>query len=125
VTVQSPDLLGLRDRALIGLMAYSFAPRRRGVADESRRLFRAETPMGTTAEKGGKKGAPFHHDLDHFLDEYIAAAGISVDANGYRQRLSVLNDDAQVGHSNLPPDRHRCLSKEQRQAGSRVAHRLS
>jgi site-specific recombinase XerD len=25
VTVQSPDLLGLRDRALIGLMAYSFA----------------------------------------------------------------------------------------------------
>jgi hypothetical protein len=40
---------------------------------------------------------PFHHNLDHFLDEYIAAAGISGDANG--SRLSVSNDNAQVRHS--------------------------
>jgi hypothetical protein len=61
VTVESPDLMGLHDRALIGLMAYSFA----------------------------RIGAvPCHHNLDHFPDEYIAAAGIAADANGYLFRTT-------------------------------------
>jgi integrase len=77
--VDRPDLVGLRDRALIGLMAYSFA--RVGAVlqmkvgdyfvQERRRWVRLH-------EKGGKEhDVPCHHDLDHFLDEYIAAAGIA------------------------------------------------
>ena len=43
-------------------------------------------------EKGGKEhDVPCHHNLDHFLDEYIAAAGIAGDAG----RLSVPNDSPQ------------------------------
>jgi hypothetical protein len=34
-------------------------------------------------EKGGKEhDVPCHHNLDHFLDEYIAAAGIAADLDG-------------------------------------------
>ena len=66
-----PDLVGLRDRALIGLMAYSFA--RVGAVlqmkvgdyfvQERRRWVRLH-------EKGGKEhDVPCHHHLDHFLDE--------------------------------------------------------
>jgi integrase/recombinase XerD len=55
VAVESPDLTGLRDRALIGLMAYSFA-RRRGPSDKGRRLFRTGPPsMGSAARKGRKR----------------------------------------------------------------------
>jgi hypothetical protein len=40
-------------------------------------------------EKGGKEhDVPCHHNLGHFLDEYIAAAGIAGDANGYLFRTT-------------------------------------
>jgi hypothetical protein len=39
--------------------------------------------MGATADKGGKKELPFTTISITFWDEYIAAAGISGDANGY------------------------------------------
>ena len=37
-TIDTDTLVGLRDRALIGLMVYSFARRECGGGDESRRL---------------------------------------------------------------------------------------
>jgi integrase/recombinase XerD len=52
-------------------------------------------PLGDVNEKGGKEhDVPCHHNLDHFLDQYIAATGIA----RRRQRLSVSNDNAQVRH---------------------------
>jgi hypothetical protein len=100
-------------------------------------------------EKGGKEhDVPCHHNLDHFLDGYIAAAGIAGDANGYlfrttMRRSGILTEkplhqqDAYriiqkrtkaagiETKSYLPGDRHHCLSKEQRQAGSGATHRQS
>lgn len=74
-----PILIGLRDRALIGVMVYSFA--RVGaalgmtVADyyvEGRKAwFRLH-------EKGGKRHeVPAHHNAADYLDAYIEAAGIA------------------------------------------------
>ena len=41
-------------------------------------------------EKGGKEhDVPCHHNLDHFLDEYIAAAGIAGDADAYLFRTTI------------------------------------
>ena len=41
-------------------------------------------------EKGGKEhDVPCHHNLDHFLDQYIAATGIAGDANGYLFRTTM------------------------------------
>jgi site-specific recombinase XerD len=85
-----PDLLGLRDRALIGLMAYSFARigavTRMKVSDY---FVQGRRRWVRLHEKGGKEhDVPCHHNLDHFLDEYIAAAGIAIDPDGYLFRTA-------------------------------------
>ncbi|GGF75337.1 integrase [Azorhizobium oxalatiphilum] len=76
--------VGLRDRALIGLMVYSFA--RIGAAlsmkvedayTQNRRLW------VRLHEKGGKRHEiPCHHNLETYLHAYIDAAGIGRDLKG-------------------------------------------
>lgn len=75
---------GLRDRALIGLMVYSFA--RVGAAlgmkvedvyTQNRRLW------VRLHEKGGKHHAmPCHHALEEILHAYLAGAGLESDPKG-------------------------------------------
>jgi site-specific recombinase XerD len=75
---------GLRDRALIGLMVYSFA--RIGAAlgmtvedvyTQNRRLW-----VGLR-EKGGKRHAmPCHHNLEEYLVAYLDGAGLRGDPKG-------------------------------------------
>jgi integrase/recombinase XerD len=75
----APDLVGLRDRALIGLMVFSFA--RIGAA--CRMLVEDYYQNGKRCwfrlhEKGGKwHELPAHHSAESYLDAYLAAAGIS------------------------------------------------
>ena len=73
----TPDLAGLRDRALIGVMVFSFARVSAASAmrvedyyqDGKRWWFRLH-------EKGGKRHmVPAHHSAEQYLDEYLAAAG--------------------------------------------------
>ncbi|MFO1055012.1 MAG: tyrosine-type recombinase/integrase [Planctomycetota bacterium] len=74
----SPDLAGLRDRALIGIMVFAFAR----VSAVTRMRVCDYFPNGKRYwlrlhEKGGKEHQlPTHHRLEGFLDEYIAAMGI-------------------------------------------------
>jgi site-specific recombinase XerD len=71
--------IGLRDRALVALMAYSFARVSAAVA------MRVEDYFGNGKrwwvrlhEKGGKvHEMPCHHNLEHYLDAYLHAAGIA------------------------------------------------
>jgi integrase/recombinase XerD len=73
-----PLLVGLRDRALIGVMVYTFARISAVVAMEVEDYF----PNGKRwwirlQEKGGKHHEmPAHHKLEQYLDEYLDAAGI-------------------------------------------------
>ena len=73
-----PSLVGLRDRALIAVMVFSFARVTAALGmkvedyyTEGRRAwFRLH-------EKGGKRHqVPAHHNTEDYLDAYIAAAGI-------------------------------------------------
>jgi site-specific recombinase XerD len=74
-------VIGLRDRALIGLMVYSFARigaaitmRVEDVYSQNRRLW------VRLHEKGGKEHAmPCHHNLETYLHEYIDGAGLAND----------------------------------------------
>jgi site-specific recombinase XerD len=74
-------VIGLRDRALIGLMVYSFARigaaiamRVEDVYPQNRRLWMR------LHEKGGKQHAmPCHHNLETYLHEYIDGAGLEND----------------------------------------------
>jgi integrase len=77
-------VVGLRDRALIGLMVYSFA--------------RVSAAVGMTVEdyyqqgkrwwlrlheKGGKRHqVPAHHNAEAYVDAYLTAAGIAGDRKG-------------------------------------------
>ena len=82
--IDTTSLPGLRDRALIGLMVYTFA-RVRGAISMRVEGFHVQGRRGWVRlhEKGGKEHEmPTHHNLDHHLEEYLAAAGISEDRKG-------------------------------------------
>jgi site-specific recombinase XerD len=77
--IDTTTIIGLRDRALIGLMVYSFARigaaigmRVEDVYGQNRRLW------VRLDEKGGKQHAmPCHHNLEAYLHEYIDGAGLA------------------------------------------------
>ena len=82
-SIDTSELIGLRDRALIGLMGYSFA-RVSAVA-----TLRVEDyfQQGRRSwlrlhEKGKRHQVPCHHSLDEYLDAWIAGAGIGEDKKG-------------------------------------------
>jgi integrase len=81
----SPDSrVGLRDRALIGVLIYSFARISAALAMRVEDYF----PQGKRwwlrlHEKGGKNHEmPVHHTLEEYLDSYVRAAGIGEDKKG-------------------------------------------
>ena len=82
--IDTASLPGLRDRPLIGLMIYAFA--RVGAAVSMRvEDFYVQGRRGWVRlhEKGGKEHEmPTHHNLDHYLEEHIAIAGIAADRKG-------------------------------------------
>jgi site-specific recombinase XerD len=85
-----PLLVGLRDRALIALMAYSFA--RVGAAVSMRvedYFIKGRRSWVRLHEKGGKEHEmPAHHLLEEYLDAYVEAAGIAEEKKGHLFRSS-------------------------------------
>ncbi len=83
-SINITTLAGLRDRALIGLMVYSFARigaaltmRVEDVFTQKRRLW------VRLREKGGKHHEmPCHHNLEAYLVAYIEGAGLAEDPKG-------------------------------------------
>jgi integrase len=83
-SIDTGKVAGLRDRALIGLVVYSFA--RIGAAlgmavedvyTQNRRLW------VRLREKGGKRHAmPCHHNLEEYLVAYLDGAGLRDDPKG-------------------------------------------
>jgi site-specific recombinase XerD len=75
---ETPCLIGLRDRALIGVMTFTFARVSAAVGMRVEDYY----PKGKRwwvrlHEKGGKRhDLPAHHNLEAYLDAYIEAAGI-------------------------------------------------
>jgi site-specific recombinase XerD len=81
---ESPWLVGLRDRALIAVMTYTFARIGTVIAMKVEDYYPAGKRWWVRLhEKGGKRHEmPAHHKLEQFLDEYLAAAGIREDGKG-------------------------------------------
>ena len=84
-------LPGLRDRALIGLMVYTFA--RVGAAVGMRVgdvYVQGRRTWVRLHEKGGKvHEMPCHHNLDEYLHAYVDATGIAGDEKGWLFRTTV------------------------------------
>lgn len=91
-SIDTSTVIGLRDRALIALMTYSFA--RVGAAAEKMRVADVYVQKRRTwvrlHEKGGKRHEmPCHHNLEKYLQDYMEAAHLGADPKGYLFRTSI------------------------------------
>lgn len=79
--IDAITLIGLRDRALIALLLYTFARVSAATGMDVGDWY----PQGRRFwlrlhEKGGKQhDMPAHHVLEHYIEEYVDAAGIGAD----------------------------------------------
>lgn len=81
--IDTSNLIGLRDRALIGLMVYSFARVSAVVGMKVKDYYaKGKRHFIGLNEKGGKyHEVPVHHKAEDFLDVYMEAAGIVGEKN--------------------------------------------
>jgi integrase/recombinase XerC len=131
--------VGLRDRALIGLMVFSFARIGAALGMKVEDVFTQNRRLWVRLrEKGGKAHAmPCHHNLETYLLAYIEGAGLAEDPKGplfrtigrgtgllTRTPLPQANAYAMIGRhrhqarqSQFPRDRDHRVSEERRHAG--------
>lgn len=83
-SIDVSSILGLRDRALIAVMVYSFARVSAVIGMSVGDYFQSgKRSWLRLQEKGGKcHDVPAHHNAEAYLDAYIAAAGIGSDETG-------------------------------------------
>jgi site-specific recombinase XerD len=114
---EEPALTGLRDRALIGVMTYTFA-RVNAVLQMKVKDYFVQGRRGWVRlhEKGGKEHeVPCHHNLEQYLDEYIEAAGIAGDPDGPLFRTTGRKTGKQ--HPMWQQDAYRMIQRRAADAG--------
>jgi site-specific recombinase XerD len=82
--IEVTTLTGLRDRALIGVMVYTFARVNAVIGMKVKDYFiQGRRGWVRLHEKGGNEHeVPCHHTLEQLIDAYVAAANIAVDPEG-------------------------------------------
>ncbi len=116
---QEPALIGLRDRALIGAMVYTFA-RVNAVLQMKVRDYFVQGRRGWVRlhEKGGKEHeVPCHHNLAQLLDDYIEAAGIAGDLDGPLFRTAAGKTGSLTGNAMWQQDAYRMIQRRAGDAG--------
>jgi site-specific recombinase XerD len=83
-SIEVTTIVGLRDRALIGLMVFSFARIGAALGMKVEDVFTQNRRSWVRLrEKGGKPHAmPCHHNLKTYLTAYIEGAGLAEDPEG-------------------------------------------
>ena len=83
-SIDTSSTLGLRDRALLGLLTYTFARISAAVSMKVEDYYcRGKRWRVRLHEKNGKIiDAACHHKLEAYLDEYLQATGIAEDRQG-------------------------------------------
>jgi site-specific recombinase XerD len=90
-SINTSTVIGLRDRALIGVMVYSFARIGAVVSMNVEDYWQNGKRWWLRLhEKGGKHHeVPVHHNAEQYLDAYIEAAGIQHDLKGPLFRTAI------------------------------------
>jgi integrase/recombinase XerD len=84
-SIDTSTVMGLRDRALIALMAYTFARIRAATAIKVKDYFvQGKRSWVRLYERGGKQhDVPVHHNLDEYIEAYIKVAGVQGHPKGF------------------------------------------
>ena len=118
-TVEEPSLVGLRDLALIGAMVYTFA-RVNAVLKMKVRDYFVQGRRGWVRlhEKGGKEHeVPCHHNLERYLDDYIAGAGIAEDPDAPLFQTAAGRTGRLTGNALWQQDAYRMIQRRAKAAG--------
>jgi integrase/recombinase XerC len=118
-SIDTSNLKGLRDRALIGLMVYSFARVNAAVTMAVEDCYILQRRMWVRLhEKGGKRHEmPCHHNLEEYLTAYIDAAGLRSDPKGVLFRTIGRGTDRLTSSAMLQSDAYRMVQRRGEAAG--------
>jgi site-specific recombinase XerD len=122
-SIETERLIGLRDRALIGLMVYTFARVNAALTMRVEDYFiQGRRGWVRLHEKGGKlHSLPCHHNLDAYLEAYIHAAGIADDAKGPLFRTASTRTGNQLTANPMwQQDAYRMIQRRAKAAGIRT-----
>ena len=117
--IDTRSLVGLRDRALIGLMVYTFA---RVGATVGMRVedyyIQGRRGWVRLHEKGGKRHeVPANHNLDTYLEAYIAGADLASDLKGPLFRSAAGRTDTLTRNPMKQADVYRMIARRAIAAG--------
>ena len=120
--IDTSTVVGLRDRALIGMMTYTFARIGAVVGMRVEDYFpRGKRFYVRLHEKGGKQHEmPVHHKLEEYLDEYIRAAGIGEDERGPLFRTAAGKTGFLTRSAMHRVDAYRMIRRRTAEAGFKV-----
>jgi site-specific recombinase XerC len=126
-SIDTSTVIGLRDRALIALMTYSFARVSAAMPmDVEDYLPKGKRWWVRLHEKGGKDHElPAHHNLEAYLDAYIEAAGIREDKKGPLFRSANRRTGTLTGNRMHRVDAWRMVQRRAAAAGFDCARRQS
>jgi site-specific recombinase XerD len=121
-SIDASTLIGLHDRALIGVMTYAFARIGAVVAMKVDDYYPAGKRWSVRLhEKGGKRHEmPAHHKREHFIDEYLAAAGIREDGKTPLFRSAIGKNGVLTDKPMIRIDAYRMVRRRTADAGFKV-----
>ena len=118
-SIDASSPIGLRDRALIALMVYTFA--RVGAALKMRIedvYVQGRRTWVRLHEKGGKRHEmPCHHNLEAYLQAYIEGAGLAGEDKAYLFRTARGRAGRLSTEPMSQPDAYRMITRRARAAG--------
>jgi integrase/recombinase XerD len=120
--IDTRTVVGLRDRALIALMVYTFARVGAAIAMKVEDVYvQGKRTWVRLHEKGGKRHEmPAHHNLDAWLEAYITAAGLGSDAKGPMFRSTVGRSGGLTDRPLTQQDVYRMIFRRASDAGIRT-----
>jgi len=118
-SIDRSSVMGLRDRALIALMAYTFARVGAALAMKVEDYFiQGRRGWVRLHEKGGKRHeVPAHHNLDEYIEAYIKVAGLHGDPKGLLFRTVAGKTGRLTTRPLSQADAYRMIRRRARDAG--------
>lgn len=117
-SIEPTSPMGLRDRALIGLMVFTFARVNAALKMRVEDVYiQGRRTWVRLHEKGGNQHEmPCHHTLEKYLEDYIESSGIKGDSKGFLFRTATSRHGVLTQRQMTQPDAYRMIQRRATQA---------